>query len=64
MILYYIFFEIDGKNYKLCKDKKLYEGSDVVVSEHKEGSSMILDRVKQIIEYSCKYDYRKRISLH
>ena len=63
MVVYYIFFEVDNTNYKLCKEKKIYEGFNVIIPECKQKRNIYLERIGEIVESACKFEKKERISI-
>lgn len=63
MILHYLFFGIDSGILNFCRDKRVYEGFDLIITEYVIGSDYFLDKVKELIESMVKFNPQQRESL-
>lgn len=63
MIFHYLFFHIDSGTGNFIKDKKLYAGFNLVITEYTTGNNYFLDNIKLVIENMVKYSPEQRTTL-
>lgn len=60
MIFHYFFFGIDSGEGNFVRDKRIYDGFNLIITEYAIGSNYFLDKIKEIIEEMTKSNPEKR----
>lgn len=63
MIFHFLFFRIDSGEGNFIRDKRIYAGFNLIITEYAIGSNYFLDKVKEIIEEMVKYKPESRTTL-
>ncbi|KAL4500685.1 hypothetical protein ABPG72_003109 [Tetrahymena utriculariae] len=63
MILHYLFFRIDSGEGNFCRDKRIYSGFNLIITEYAIGSNYFLDKIKELIEDMVKSNPDQRATL-
>ncbi len=63
MVFHYLFFNIDSAEGNFCRDKKIYEGFNLIITEYVVGSNYFLDKIKELVENMVKFQPLERINL-
>ncbi|KAL4468823.1 hypothetical protein ABPG74_005326 [Tetrahymena malaccensis] len=63
MIFHYLFFRIDSGEGNFCRDKRVYTGFNLIITEYAIGSNYFLDKIKELIEDMVKSNPDQRATL-
>ncbi|EAR89171.1 kinase domain protein (macronuclear) [Tetrahymena thermophila SB210] len=63
MIFHYLFFRIDSGEGNFCRDKRVYAGFNLIITEYAIGSNYFLDKIKELIEDMVKSNPDQRATL-
>ena len=55
MVLQLLFFHVDASIESFVRDKRVYEGFNLIITDYITGTNYFLDKAKEAIESMVKY---------